>query len=96
MKMTPNKNAKASEVRGNNRRDFLKTVGVCSAGMLVAPVNGVIFGTSTLPKKTNPNIILVLADDLGYEDVGFTGNRVIDTPHLDKFAEENAESICYT
>ena len=36
------------------------------------------------------NIVFILMDDLGWHDVGPTGNRIIDTPHLDRFAKESA------
>ena len=35
-----------------------------------------------------PNIILIMADDLGYGDTGFTGNTFIRTPCLDSLSRE--------
>ena len=50
----------------------------------------VLFLLSTLIgfSQDQPNIILIMADDLGYGDVGFNGNTIIKTPHMDALARD--------
>jgi len=40
------------------------------------------------PKSDKPNIVIFLADDLGYGDLAVYGNPIIKTPHIDQFAAE--------
>ena len=35
-----------------------------------------------------PNVVLILIDDMGWRDVGFAGNDFVETPHLDRLAQE--------
>lgn len=37
---------------------------------------------------TKPNIIFIMADDLGYGELGSYGQKLIETPHLDRMARE--------
>jgi arylsulfatase A-like enzyme len=60
---------------------------------LYLPIFSTLFGTLFLancqPKNEHPpNIIYVMADDLGYGDLGCYGQQIIKTPNLDKMATE--------
>lgn len=57
------------------------------AGAAVAAASGRI---SDAAAGSRPNIIVMLADDLGYGDLGCFGGARIRTPHLDKMAREGA------
>jgi len=43
--------------------------------------------------KTTPNVIYILADDLGYGDLSFLGQEHFETPHIDKLA---AQGLVFT
>jgi len=48
----------------------------------------VIFSCSkTENKDTTPNIVLILADDLGYGEIGILGQKKIETPNIDQLAK---------
>lgn len=39
--------------------------------------------------QARPNFVVIMADDLGYGDMGFMGNSDVDTPNLDWLAAES-------
>ena len=50
---------------------------------------------ASLAVPARPNVVIVLADDLGWRDVGFHGGKT-PTPHIDRIAREGLElARCY-
>ena len=50
-----------------------------------------ISATAATGAPTRPNIVFVITDDQGYGDLGFTGNPVVKTPHIDRLAAESSQ-----
>ena len=66
-----------------NRRSFLKCAGLAISTMLAGS------GCLNINKAgRKPNVIIVLADDLGWGDLGCYGNDFIETPNIDRLAKE--------
>src|SRR5688572_18424606 len=57
--------------------------GIVSLTIALIAVSGVLCRVAEA--ATRPNIVVILADDLGYGDVGFNGGSA-KTPHLDQLA----------
>ena len=47
-------------------------------------------GAFELAEVRKPNVLLIISDDQGYGDFGFTGNDLVQTPNLDRLAKEGA------
>jgi arylsulfatase A-like enzyme len=62
----------------------------------------ILAAACTLQAAENPNVLVIMADDLGYHDLGFQGSEHIRTPHLDRLASlsmrftdgHTAASVC--
>jgi arylsulfatase A-like enzyme len=78
--------------KGISRRKFIESSLAGSAGMALPSM---AFSRSS-PSRTGekrvdnpyPNIVYVFADQLRYSALGSSGNRIVQTPHLDRLAEE--------
>ena len=56
----------------------------------------VILWAFSAESAQKPNILIVLADDLGYGDLGCYGNQIVKTPNLDRFARQGMRfTDCY-
>ena len=47
-----------------------------------------IFLTAELNAADRPNIVFILADDLGWKDVGYAGAQFFETPNIDRLAAQ--------
>jgi arylsulfatase A-like enzyme len=75
-----------------NRREFLKATGI-GAALIALP------GCSGIPKRhagnRPPNIVLIVSDDQGYNDLGCYGGTEIKTPNLDRLAAGGTRLTSY-
>ncbi len=67
------------------RREFLGAAARAGSGLAALSLAGGPLGCA---RRRPPNIVLILADDLGYSQLGCYGGTRIRTPHIDRLAAE--------
>ncbi len=65
------------------RREFIQKSATAAGAFALSP----LLNCSNKPSGIRPNIVIILADDMGFSDQGCYGSE-IDTPNLDHLAEQ--------
>src|SRR6266852_2264224 len=75
----------AHSQRAITRRRFVQATAVSSLALA-----GLSFSRASRAQTTRPNIVFIMADDLGYADLSCYGRRDFTTPNIDRLAEGGA------
>jgi arylsulfatase A len=80
-----------------NRRDFLKAVGLGAASFAMPGCTGLSNPLSNKSSAKGPNIVFIMADDIGQPVLGCYGGTSYQTPNLDKLAQTGIRfNHCYS
>ena len=77
-----------TEEHGITRRDLLRNAATGMLGLAVG-----LDAAEALPANPRPNILFILADDLGYADVSCYGRPDLSTPNIDSIAAHGARLL---
>lgn len=61
---------------------------ICLSGAAVTVLTSCVQNKQESSKAKPMNVIYILADDLGFGDVGYNGQKLIKTPNIDRMAKE--------
>jgi arylsulfatase len=78
-----------------NRRDFFKFTGLSIGALAASGYEDVWARTVRKSTPNRPNIIFIMADDLGYKELGCYGQQKIKTPNIDRLAAEGMRFTQY-
>src|SRR5215468_6094620 len=71
-----------------NRRSFLQMMCMTAAAAPLGSLSAEpLRSLAAAPKARRPNIVILLADDMGFSDIGCFGSE-INTPNLNRLAQE--------
>jgi len=74
-----------------SRREFVRAISLGTTSIILPGCTGSINSTTGEVSPDKPNIIFIMADDLGYGHLGCYGQKEIRTPNLDRMATEGTK-----
>lgn len=77
----------------------MKTLKISRIGLIILTISSMFLSSCTEEQHKKPNFLILLIDDLGAMDVGCYGQKIIETPNIDRLADDgmrwtNAYSSC--
>ena len=69
----------------------MKTKYKISKLLFIISLCTVCLGCIKIKGHEKPNIIIMMADDLGYGDLGYMGHQFIETPNIDELANKGVQ-----
>jgi arylsulfatase A-like enzyme len=72
-----------------DRREFISTAGLLGVGL---PLSSSLYGADASTAR-KPNIVFILADDLGYADLSCYGRPDISTPNIDRIGADGVRFL---
>ena len=58
--------------------------------LVILQLGAATVSNAAMPAQARPNVLVILADDLGYSDLGCYGSEIA-TPHLDQLAQHGLQ-----
>ncbi|MHC4387770.1 MAG: sulfatase-like hydrolase/transferase [Planctomycetota bacterium] len=85
-------------MRNVTRRDFLKTVGLGVAALAIPGCTAKSpLAHPSVTVADQPNVLILMTDQQRFDSLGCYGGTVVDTPNIDRLAEEGALfEYCYS
>jgi arylsulfatase A-like enzyme len=71
----------------NHKRIYAVVYAIVILAAVFASVNALHATSQSVRREDRPNILIILADDLGYADIGVNGCQDVPTPHIDSLAK---------
>ena len=70
-----------------------KTLMASLIGLAVCTGNA--FSPALAAEAKQPNLVIIMADDLGYGDLATYGHQIVKTPNIDRLAQEGVKFTDY-
>lgn len=89
MENKPSHEKENTPVKTSTRKEFLRNMGYGAAGLAcLSGLMPLLQSCAVSPGRRKPNLVFILSDDQGWNQVGYMGSKFYETPNIDRIARE--------